>query len=90
MQEKQDLIIQHKCSYRLPKTIQDKITELSDVSPELSKYKIKSDGKNNADKDRKSLIKHQKEIIYDQDPSHLRWRIKENENFSKTFYFNSK
>lgn len=90
MQEKQDLIIQHNFSYRLQKSIQDKIGKLFDASPDLSKNKIKNSGKDDANKDNKSQIKSQKDIVCDQVPSHLRWRIKENKNFLKTFYFNSK
>jgi hypothetical protein len=31
-----------------------------------------------------------KDIVMNHDPAHLRWRIKDGENFSKTFYSNGK
>jgi hypothetical protein len=95
MQDKQDLIIQHNFTYRLPKSILDKLTIPLDNHHDLdNKHKNKEGGKNEGKNDGKPGPKHQikslKDIVTDPDPSHMRWRVKENENFTKTFFFNSK
>lgn len=90
MHEKQDSITQYNFTYRLPTAILDKITETlnSKESGKVSK-KYKWKGKNGKF-EHKNQITSLKDIVTDNDPSHLRWWIKENENFSRTFYFNSK
>jgi hypothetical protein len=40
--------------------------------------------------DNKIHITSLKDVVTDNNPSHSRWRIKEDENLSKTFCFNSK
>ncbi len=94
MQDKQDLIIQHNFSYRLPKSLQDKLNQRNETSittPEKeSKNKFRQGAKNDGKPDHKNQIRSLKDIITDPDPSHMQWRIKEGENFTKNLYFNSK
>jgi hypothetical protein len=95
MQDKQDLIIQHNFTYRLPKVILDKFQESTDKKTgglkgdkDKDLFPGKQDGKQEGKQEHK--VKSMKDIVMNHDPAHLRWRIKDGENFSKTFYSNGK
>ncbi len=51
---------------------------------------VHKDFKGKIEKDQKQNLKSLKEIVSDNDPSHIHWRLQEGENFSKKFYFNQK
>jgi hypothetical protein len=71
MKDKQDLNIQHNFTYRLPKSIQDKIVEPLDLSCEIDhENKSKNGGKSDNKQDNKNQIKSIKDIVSDPDPSH--------------------
>jgi hypothetical protein len=89
MQDKQDLIIQHNFTYRLPKVILDKLQETNDKkSVNKDKEKEQLPGKQEGKNDQK--IKSIKDVLMNHDPNHLQWCIKDGENFSKVFYSNGK
>jgi hypothetical protein len=73
MQEKQDLIIQHNFTYKLPKIIMDKLQESSDKKGNQKNDKEKDHhlGKNEGKQDQK--VKSIKDVLMNQDSSHLRW-----------------
>jgi hypothetical protein len=50
-----------------------------------NKNKFRHGGKHDGKHEHKNQIRSLKDIVTDPDPSHMRWRIKEGENFSKTF-----
>ncbi len=60
MQDKQDLIIQHNFTYRLPKSLQDKLNQMNETSittPEKeSKNKFRNGGKPDGKPDYKNKI----------------------------------
>jgi hypothetical protein len=86
-QDIQDSILRHCFHQLLPKSISNKIppnTDLKDTKEGGGGGKQgwkNSQGNNNKDK---------KDIIVDQDKSHLRWLVRENENFQNVFYSNQK
>jgi hypothetical protein len=83
MQEAQDMILWHSFIQQLPKSINDKIYELKDEAKIPGKIPGQKFGQF---KDKNT----QKEIVVDNDKTHLRWRVKEGENYSNTFYKNKK
>jgi hypothetical protein len=90
MQDKQDLIIQHNFTYKLPKIILDKLQDIPDKkigNKEKEKDHISGKQEGKQDQNKSMSIK---DVLMNNDPSHLRWRIKDGENFSKTFYSNGK
>lgn len=82
MQEHQDQILRHNFIQQLPKAILDKIDFLNNKKPPYGgkRYPIPDRDKDNQNK----------ETITDPDKSHLRWRIKEGENFAQIFYANQR
>jgi hypothetical protein len=83
MQESQDMILRHSFIQQIPKSINDKIYENRDELKIPGKIPGQKFGQN---RDKNS----QKEIVVDSDKSHMRWRVKEGENYSNIFYWNQK
>jgi hypothetical protein len=83
MQDSQDMILRHSFTQLIPKSISDRISEPKD--------EIKNQGKIPSQRfDQKKDKNLQKEIKVNNEKSHLRWRVKEGENYSNTFYKNQK
>ncbi len=82
MQDSQDQILCHSFLQQLPKILIDKIDQSNNL-------KIPLGGKRFPIPDKDKEIQN-KEIITDPDKSHLRWRIKEGENFAQIFYANQR
>jgi hypothetical protein len=81
MQEKQDMIIQHNFTYKLPKVILDKLQKSTDKKGAYKgeKEKDQLSGKHEGKQDQ-NKIKSIKDVLMNQDPSHLHWCIKDGEN----------
>lgn len=95
IQDKQDLIIQHNFTYKLPKFVLGKLSEPTNKNMDLDntiKYmeSRRNDGKEDGKHGQKQQIKSLKYIVTDPDSFHMRWHIKENEIFNKKILFNSK
>jgi hypothetical protein len=88
MSETQESILHHSFVQQIPKSISDKINFLSE---NVKDGKYQSNGKNNG---RQGQIndnhRSKPDMISDNDKSHSNWRIKEGEDFAKTFYKNQK
>jgi hypothetical protein len=91
MSVKRDLIIQHNFTYNIPKLLRDKLFQSKKVEPE---QKVENGRANKLlgeyDKDKKHQFKSWKDIITDNDPKHVNWRLQDGENFSQRFYLNQK
>ncbi len=85
MQEAQDQILHHNYIQQLPKSIGDRLIESDDTK---DKHKH---GKNGGLKFNPQHDKNKgKDLVTDNDKSHLRWRVKEGENYTNLFYRNQK
>jgi len=90
MSAAQEPILSLNFTRAIPKSIADK------VSFQLAKDEKRKDDKNSGNgKGKRFPGAHhdnddKQEMVYDNDKSHQKWRIKENENFSRTFYRNQK
>jgi len=86
MQDIQNSILGLSFNQMLPKTISDKV--LAQLTPPKDdKDKGNGQGKFNGKKFPGGFqVKEDKQdLIYDNDKSHQHWKLKENENFSRTF-----
>lgn len=86
MTDTQDSILRLNFTQMLPKSINDKIISYLDQSKE---GKFNGNGKFQ-EKKKQGGNNDGKDIVHDNDKNHLHWRLKENENFSRTFYKNQK
>ncbi len=84
-QDSQDIILHHNFVQQLPKSIKDKIIKPTDDKKIPVKFSWQHFGIQK-DKDKNQ----QKELVVDNDKSHLRWRVKDRENCSHFFYQNQK
>jgi hypothetical protein len=83
MQDSQDMILHHNFIQQIPRLISDRISEQKDETKIPGKIP-------NQRLDQKKDKNLQKEIVVDNQKSHLRWRVKEGENYSNIFYRNQK
>ncbi len=86
MSDMQDSILRLNFNQMLPKLISDKVLVLINANKDekekgsgLGENSKQFPGANQDNKDKQVLI-------YDNDNSHQHWKVKESENFSKTFY----
>jgi hypothetical protein len=77
MQDSQDMILHHNFIQQIPRLISDRISEQKDETKIPGKIP-------NQRLDQKKDKNLQKEIVVDNQKSHLRWRVKEGENYSNT------
>jgi hypothetical protein len=88
MSETQDSILRHSFIQQIPKSISDKINFLLENTKD---NKHQGGGKHNGRQGQGNEYHHFKpDIITDNDKNHTNWRIKEGEDFAKTFYKNQK
>lgn len=83
MHESQDMILCHSFTQQPPKSISDRIIEPKE-KPEIPGKLLGPKFGQNKDKNLN------KEIIIDNDKSHLHWHIKDGKNYSTLFYRNEK
>ncbi len=83
MQDSQDMILRHCFNQQIPKSISDRIIEPKE-EPRIPGKVLGPKFGQNKDKNLN------KDILIDNDKSHLRWRIKEGKNYSNLFYRNQK
>jgi hypothetical protein len=85
----QESILSLNFTQRLPKSISDKVQPQLGPGKDDKNGGIGKNGKRfpGASQDQD---KDKQDMVYDSDKSHQKWRVKENENFSRTFYRNQK
>jgi len=88
MSDSQDSILHHSFTQQIPKSISDKINFLLDNNKD---GKHNGSGKFNERQNQGFENNRSKpDLVSDNDKNHSKWRIKEGEDFAKTFYKNQR
>jgi hypothetical protein len=82
MEDYQDQILCHSYCQQIPKSVQDKVLESNEQKlPKKDKKHLQKQGFNGPKQPPKN-----NDVIVHKDKSHLRWTLRDSENFTTTFY----